>query len=130
MSFAHWSRLTLLLTLGMGTERLYYEEQSGHYLFPLSSAIKWIRENKGINIRANYRYIARDWFADWLNLSTSEYDDTSEYYPTKEAAPDPTWLTVPTFSWVVSKNWRENHFFWFIRERLTNIEKYNETLNK
>ena len=48
----------------------------------------------------------------------------------KEAAPDPTWLTVPTFSWVVSKNWRENHFFWFIRERLTNIEKYNGTLNK
>ena len=23
--------------------------------------------------------------------------------PQKEAAPDPTWLTVPTFSWVVSK---------------------------
>ncbi len=37
-----------LLTLGMGTERLYYEEQSGHYLFPLSSAIKWIRETKAL----------------------------------------------------------------------------------
>ena len=48
----------------------------------------------------------------------------------KEAAPDPTCVTVPTFSWVVSKNWREYHFFWFIRERLTNIEKYNGTLNK
>lgn len=23
----------------------------------------------------------------------------------KEAAPDPTWLTVPTFSWVLSDNW-------------------------
>lgn len=22
-----------------------------------------------------------------------------------EAAPDPTWLTVPTFSWIVSDNW-------------------------
>lgn len=23
----------------------------------------------------------------------------------KEAAPDPTWLTVPTFSWRLSDNW-------------------------
>jgi len=22
-----------------------------------------------------------------------------------EAVPDPTWLTVPTFSWIVSNNW-------------------------
>ena len=118
-----------LLTLGMGTERLYYEEQSGHYLFPLSSAIKWIRENKGINIRANYRYIARDWFADWLNLSTSEYDDTSEYYPTKEAAltqrgVDRTHIFVGSI-----KKLERKSFFWFIRERLTNIEKYNGTLS-
>ena len=76
-----------LLTLGMGTEKLYYyEEESGYFLFPLSSAIKWVRENKHINIRANYRCIYRDWFADWLNLETSEYDDSDEYYPTPEAA--------------------------------------------
>ncbi len=23
----------------------------------------------------------------------------------REAAPDPTWLTVPTFSWLLSNNW-------------------------
>ena len=62
----------------------------------------------------------------WKNLLAHQY----AVFTFKEAAPDPTWLTVPTFSWVVSKNWRENHFFWFIRERLTNIEKYNGTLNK
>lgn len=75
-----------LLTLGMGTEKLYYDEESGQFLFPLSCAIKWIRENKHINIRANYRYIARDWFADWFNLETSEYDDPDEYHLTPEAA--------------------------------------------
>ncbi len=46
----------------------------------------------------------------------------------EEAAPDPTWLTVPTFRWIVSKSWRECNLFWFIRERLTNIEKYNSDL--
>lgn len=75
-----------LLTLGMGTEKLYYDDESGKLLFPLSSAIKWVRENKHINIRANYRYIAHDWFVDWLNLETSEYDDLDDYYPTSEAA--------------------------------------------
>lgn len=45
----------------------------------------------------------------------------------REAAPNPTWLTVPTFSWIISKNWEENHFFWFIRERLKNIEVSNKT---
>lgn len=84
-----------LLTLGMGTEKLYYhEEGAGYFLFPLSSAIKWLRENKHINIRANYRYIARDWFADWLNLETSEYDDSDEYYPTSEAAQSAMLSTV------------------------------------
>lgn len=75
-----------LLTLGMGTEKLYYEEESGHFLFPLSSAIQWVRENKHINIRANYHYISRDWFADWLNLETLEYDDPDGCHPTPEAA--------------------------------------------
>lgn len=64
--------------------------------------------------------------AIWKILWSHQY----AVFTFKEAAPDPTWLTVPTFSWVVSKNWKENHFFWFIRERLTNIEKYNGTLNK
>jgi|AATB01.1.fsa_nt_gi hypothetical protein len=48
----------------------------------------------------------------------------------KEAAPDPTWLTVPTFSWVISKNWKENHFFWFICERLKKIEEFDKLSNQ
>lgn len=44
----------------------------------------------------------------------------------RDAAPDPTWLKVPTFSWVISKNWKEGYFFQFIRERLKNIEIYNK----
>ncbi len=53
------------------------------------------------------------------------WSDQYAVFTFEEAAPDPEWLTVPTFRWIVSKNWRDNHFFWFIRERLTNIEKYN-----
>lgn len=46
----------------------------------------------------------------------------------EDAAPDPTWLTVPTFRWIVCKTWKECDLFWFIRQRLTSIEKYNSDL--
>lgn len=62
--------------------------------------------------------------AIWKILWAQQY----AVFSFKEAAPNPTWLTVPTFSWIVSKNWKENYFFNFIRERLDNIEKYNGTL--
>ena len=104
MSFAHWSRLTLLLTLGMELSDCTMKSNQVTTI-PSQLRNQMDKRKQGAFIsRANYRYIARDWFVDWLNLSTSEYDDTSEYYPTKEAAPDPTWLAVPKhFSWVVSK---------------------------
>lgn len=41
----------------------------------------------------------------------------------KEAA-----APVPTFRWIVSKSWKECDLFWFIRQRLTSIEKYNSDL--
>ena len=61
--------------------------------------------------------------AIWRILWADQY----AVFTFEEAAPDPTWLTVPTFRWILSKNWREQNFFWFIRQRLTNIEKYNNT---
>ncbi len=60
--------------------------------------------------------------AIWKILWAQQY----AVFSFKEAAPDPIWLTVPTFSWAISKNWKENHFFWFIRERLKSIEKSEE----
>lgn len=45
----------------------------------------------------------------------------------EEAAPDPEWLTVPTFRWHVSENW-DKTFFWFIKQRMESIEKYNSPI--
>lgn len=62
--------------------------------------------------------------AIWRILCSDQY----AVFTFEEASPNPEWLTVPTFRWIVSKNWRDNHFFAFIQERLTNIEKYNSDL--
>ena len=64
--------------------------------------------------------------AIWKILWAEQY----AVFSFKEAAPDPEWLTVPTFSWVISKNWKDNHFFWFIRERLKHIEESDNLSEK
>ena len=33
------------------------------------------------------------------------FADKIAVFTWKEAAPDPEWLTVPTFSWIFSDNW-------------------------
>lgn len=53
------------------------------------------------------------------------WSDQYAVFTFEEAAPNPEWLTAPIFRWIVSKNWKDNYFFLFIRQRLTNIEKYN-----
>lgn len=59
--------------------------------------------------------------AIWRIICANQY----AVFTFEEAAPNPEWLKVPTFRWIVSENWKNNRFFWHIRERLTNIEKYN-----
>lgn len=75
-----------LLTLGMDTEMLYYEENSGLYLFPLWQAQKWLREEHHINIRVSYIAYHKVWFADWLNLDSGKFDDTDATFATYEEA--------------------------------------------
>lgn len=74
-----------LLTLGMGSEMLYYDEEDKMYHFPLWQAQKWLREEKHINVRVNYLPDGV-WFADWLNLDTEEYDDSDCKCATYEKA--------------------------------------------
>nr|DAF67734.1 MAG TPA: hypothetical protein [Caudoviricetes sp.] len=57
--------------------------------------------------------------AIWNILFANQY----AVFTFKDAAPDPTWLKVPTFSWVISHN--DSIFFSYIKERIKNIEEYN-----
>lgn len=43
----------------------------------------------------------------------------------EETAPDPTWLKVPNFFWNISN--KDEDFFWFIKQRLKNIEENKKT---
>ncbi len=61
----------------------------------------------------------RKLLAIWRILWANQY----AVFTFEEAAPDPIWLTVPTFRWIISKNWKESHFFWFIKERIRHIEE-------
>lgn len=43
----------------------------------------------------------------------------------REAAPDPTWLTVPTFSWVVSDNWSGVDFV-YVQNKVDELIRYHK----
>ncbi len=50
------------------------------------------------------------------------FADKFAVFTFEDAAPDPTWLKVPNFRWHISHN--DNSFFWFIKQRIRNIEEY------
>lgn len=47
---------------------------------------KWLREKHHVSVRVNYILDTRQWFADWLNLDSGEYDDCCGDYFSYEAA--------------------------------------------
>lgn len=57
------------------------------------------------------------------------FADKIAVFTWKEAAPDPTWLTVPTFSWVVSDNWSTIDLS-YIRMKVEDLLKFKKNDSK